>query len=339
MTIGLFPFNLGDYLTVANPTFTGNLTGGGGNINVKGGKLQLGGSDADASNTNWNIVQDGKFLKFQHDVGAGMIESFSVSTNAFDMGGKKVTSVASPTTGTDAATKEYVDNQVSAGFSPKAPVMAASTANVDIAVALSALDGYTLAANDRILLKDQTTASENGVYQLNATKIPVKVGPDSVKGSSVFVENGSTQNDYIFSTSVTDSWIAFSKVDTINPGTGLEKVGTTLNIKASGVTNAMLAGSIGWDKLSNTANVETATWATATGATTAISLQTRISDILAAIKLSRGTVAYNTSNTQTIAGAYTAAGEKNRTYRGDTSSGIPSTGLVIGDLYFEGSSI
>lgn len=49
----------------------------------------------------------------------------------------------------------------------KLPVAAASTGNVNVSSAPSAIDGVTLASGDRVLLKNQTTGSENGVYTFN----------------------------------------------------------------------------------------------------------------------------------------------------------------------------
>jgi phage-related tail fiber protein len=84
---------------------------------------------------------------------------------------KRIQAVADPTAATDAATKQYVDN-VAAGLNWKANVRAISTANVVIASALInglSMDGVTLATGDRVLLKDQTTASENGIYIVAAS--------------------------------------------------------------------------------------------------------------------------------------------------------------------------
>ena len=71
--------------------------------------------------------------------------------------------VATPTADSHAATKSYVDS-VQQGAYWKDAVNCASTANVDISSAPSSIDGVTLSADDRILLKDQTDSTENGVY-------------------------------------------------------------------------------------------------------------------------------------------------------------------------------
>ena len=71
-------------------------------------------------------------------------------------------SVATPTAAAHAVTKAYADSLVQ-GVHWKESCIAASTANVDISSAPSSIDGVTLSANARVLLKDQSTASQNGI--------------------------------------------------------------------------------------------------------------------------------------------------------------------------------
>lgn len=86
-------------------------------------------------------------------------------TAALDLASQKITSVADPTAAQDAATKNYVDAAIN-GLDWKANVRAATTANIASLAggAPNTLDGISLAANDRVLVKDQTTASQNGIY-------------------------------------------------------------------------------------------------------------------------------------------------------------------------------
>lgn len=74
---------------------------------------------------------------------------------------------ATPVATTDLATKAYVDS-VAVGLSVKTAVAAASTANVVSLSGTTTIDGVALIANDRVLLKDQTTTSQNGVYVIAA---------------------------------------------------------------------------------------------------------------------------------------------------------------------------
>lgn len=88
---------------------------------------------------------------------------------------------ADPATGLGAATKNYVDNLVT-GLKFKVNARAASVANVNIASAPSAVDGVTLAVNDRVVLKNQSTASQNGIYIFNGVGVAMTRALDGDTG-------------------------------------------------------------------------------------------------------------------------------------------------------------
>jgi hypothetical protein len=94
------------------------------------------------------------------------LSAFSAPTGDLAIGTNKLTGVKDPTNAQDAATKNYVDNTVN-GLDWKTPVRVASTANVATGSGLAngqVIDGITLATGDRVLLKNQSTAGENGIY-------------------------------------------------------------------------------------------------------------------------------------------------------------------------------
>lgn len=96
--------------------------------------------------------------------------------NGLDLNNQKIISVGGPTAGTDAATKDYVDN-VARGLSWKTSVRAATTAAAALATDFEAgdvLDGVALAAGDRILIKDQASGAENGIYVVNGSGVPTR---------------------------------------------------------------------------------------------------------------------------------------------------------------------
>jgi hypothetical protein len=87
------------------------------------------------------------------------------------MGGNKITGLGAPTAGSDAATKQYVDNAIE-GAKPKQAVRVATTANIDLSQDLEngdSIDGITLATGDRVLVKNQTDAEDNGIYVVVAS--------------------------------------------------------------------------------------------------------------------------------------------------------------------------
>ena len=113
----------------------------------------------------------------------------------------KLTGVAYPTADKDAATKKYVDD-MNNGRYWKDAVRVATTSNGNLPFLINGqlLDGVTLATGDRILAKQQTDASENGIYIVQATAGTAVRSDDLATGSAaaavaVFVEEGTANSD------------------------------------------------------------------------------------------------------------------------------------------------
>lgn len=160
-----------------------------------------------------------------------------------------------PTDANHAATKAYVDAARS-GLDVKASVRAATTAPVLIASGLEAgdvIDAVTLVAGDRVLVKDQSTASENGIYVVQASGAAVRatdangtVDTGTVSGGTfTFVEEGTDNGDagYVVSSNGTINvgvdamnWVQFSGTGQITAGDGMSKLGNTLNVNDDDVT-------------------------------------------------------------------------------------------------------
>lgn len=148
-----------------------------------------------------------------------------------------------PSGASDVATKNYVDSAVSSDIYWKEPVRVASTSNIDLASAPSSIDGVTLSTNDRVLVKDQSTASQNGLYVFAGSGSAMSRTSDcdsaaEINGAAVFVKEGSTNADQGFvqtaevvtvgSDSV--SWVQFTGLGQITAGDGLDKSGNTLSV-------------------------------------------------------------------------------------------------------------
>jgi phage-related tail fiber protein len=120
--------------------------------------------------------------------------------NGLDLQSQKITNLASPSSAADAVNKTYVDALVN-GLDWKASVRAASTATVTVASPGTTLDGVTLAANDRVLLKNQSTGSQNGIYVWTASGSPLTRATDAdadvevTANMTVFVEEGTVNAD------------------------------------------------------------------------------------------------------------------------------------------------
>lgn len=124
-------------------------------------------------------------------------------TGSVSLGNQTITSVGTPSNATDAANKSYVDTAIS-GLSSVykyRTVKVASVANIDTtAPGTSTFDGVAISSGDRILLKNQTTASQNGIYIFNGSFSFMTRATDSdvwdeLTGSMVYVDQGTTQLD------------------------------------------------------------------------------------------------------------------------------------------------
>ncbi len=201
------------------------------------------------------------------------------------------------------ANKAYVD-QVAQGLDTKPSCRVGTTANLSATYsngtagvgatltnsgtqAAFAVDGVTPTTNDRVLVKDQTTAAENGIYVLttvgsgSANWVLTRATPEDQPaelsgGSFIFIEEGTANGDngYVFTHTGAPTFgttaldvTQFSGAGQINAGAALTKSGNqmdvavddssveinadALRVKALGITNSMLAGSIDGAKIEN----------------------------------------------------------------------------------------
>ena len=216
-------------------------------------------------------------------VTAGKIDltgSFDFSSGTLQAG--------SPSASSDVANKSYVD-AVAQGLHFKDSVRAASTANLTLS-GTQTVDGISLSAGNRILVKNQSSAAENGIWVVAAGAWSRSGDMDAgseFPGAAFFVREGSVNADSGWvctndsNPSLGSDSIAFAQftgAGQITAGNGLSKSGNTLSVntdnssieissdslrvKALGISDAMLAGSIsagklagsiGNDKLSNSA--------------------------------------------------------------------------------------
>lgn len=116
--------------------------------------------------------------------------------------GHKLVSVTDPTSAQDVATKNYVDS-IAAGLSWKLAARVATTGAGTLASSFangSVIDGVTLATGDRILIKNQATGSENGIYVVQASGSPVRSTDANssttlTDNTAIFIEEGTVNAD------------------------------------------------------------------------------------------------------------------------------------------------
>ena len=170
------------------------------------------------------------------------LDQFAVPTAPVSMNGFALTSLPlNPTNPSDAASKSYVD-QNSAGLVAKGAAAVATTgANIAL-TGLQTIDGYTTLANDRVLVKDQTLAQNNGIYVASATAWTRATDMDAwaeVPQAYVFVTNGTINsasswvcNSAIGGTLGTTpiTWVQFSQQASVTAGAGLTRTGNSFDV-------------------------------------------------------------------------------------------------------------
>ena len=191
-----------------------------------------------------------KISDFDTGVQANRLDQMAAPTGSVSMNSQTITNLADPVNASDAASKSFVE-ATAQGLDVKDSCVAATTANITISTALNngdTLDGVTLSTNDRVLVKNQSTASENGIYVVGSSPAradDLAAGADAA-GFFTFVEQGTVNADNGFvCTSNKGSAVVgtnnltiaqFSGAGQITAGDGLDKSGNTLSVdlKANG---------------------------------------------------------------------------------------------------------
>ena len=196
----------------ANLTAIGNLATTDGNFIV-------------GSGSTW-VAETGSTARAS--LGLGTIST--QAANSVAISGGTITGLGAPSSGSDAATKTYVDDLVT-GLKTRIITRVATTANINLSNALEngdTLDGITLATGNKVLVKSQTDATENGIYNVVASGTATRdTDYDTVAelaGQLVIVQEGSTNADKIFlcttdnSGSIGSVNIVFTVVEPSNVG-------------------------------------------------------------------------------------------------------------------------
>jgi hypothetical protein len=238
--------------------------------------------------------------------------------------------VATPTDAAHIATKGYVDS-ARQGLDVKASVRVATTAAINLSTDLQAgdvIDGVTLVAGDRVLVKNQGTASENGIYVAVASGAASRSSDangtadtgELTSGTFTFVEAGTVNFDsgFVVSTDGTITvgttgitWTQFSGAGSFEAGDGLSKSGTQVNVNVTSNRTAITADAIdisanyvGQSSITTLGTITTGVWngtdvAVADGGTGASDAATARTNL--GIKTTAGAVTTTTSALARIA--------------------------------------
>ena len=169
------------------------------NLNTIGGLSNADGNFIVGSGSTW-VAEAGSTARAS--LGLGTIST--QAANSVAITGGTITGLGAPSSGSDAANKTYVDDLVT-GLKTRIITRVATTANINLSNALEngdTLDGITLATGNKVLVKDQTDATENGIYNVVASGAATRdTDYDTVAelaGQLVIVQEGSSNADKIF---------------------------------------------------------------------------------------------------------------------------------------------
>lgn len=161
--------------------------------------------------------------------------------NGVDLNGQRATNAADATGNADLVTLQQVNGLIR-GLSWKDEVRAASTANVTLATPGTTLDGVTLAANDRVLLKNQTAPAENGIYVWTASGSPLTRALDAdssteLNSATVSVMQGTANADTLWVQTADNPTVGTTAITwvAVGAGTGFSTAGAGLTSTGSTV--------------------------------------------------------------------------------------------------------
>ena len=214
-------------------------------------------------------ITHAKVSAFDTGVQTNRLDQLAAPTASVGLNSQKITGLADCTADSDAANKGYVDG-VAQGLDIKDSVKVATTANITLS-GTQTVDGVSLSADERVLVKDQSTATQNGIYLVKSGASWVRTddmaASSDASGAFTFIEQGSTYADVGFVCSSDKgsavvgtnnlAFTQFSGVAGVTAGNGIDKSGNeiSLDLKANGgcvIESTELAVDLGASSITGT---------------------------------------------------------------------------------------
>ena len=286
-------FTAGTITAALTGNVAGNVTG-----NVTGTVSSI------ANHTTTNLAEGTNLYYTDARVRLNRLDQLAAPTASVSLNSRNITNLLDPVNAQDAATKAYVDAARS-GLDVKDSVRAATTANITL-TATQTIDGVSVIAGNRVLVKNQTVGSANGIYVVAAGAWARSTDADTdaevSAGMFTFVEEGTVNADsgWVLTTNnpITVGTTAlvfaqFSGAGSIIAGAGLTKNGNTLDVGGTanritvGVDTVDIASTyVGQATITTLGTIGTGTWAATdvavahggTGASTAANARTNLAD-------------------------------------------------------------
>ena len=197
--------------------------------------------------TNHTGVQTASTISdFDTQVRTSRLDQMAAPSSAVAFGSQRITALADPSSGTDAANKNYVDASISTGNN-KGSARVVATTNLTLAAPGATIDGVTMASSDIVLLIGQSAGAENGLYIWSGASSALvrttnaDTSAEVKSGLFVFVTEGTANADNGYTLVTNDpitlgttalSFIQTSGAGQITAGTGMTKTGNVLNVAA-----------------------------------------------------------------------------------------------------------
>lgn len=185
---------------------------------------------------------------FDTQVRTSRLDQMAAPTAAVGLNSQRITSLADPSSGTDAANKQYVDNARAGIAGVKDPVRVATQSNVTLSGPGASVDGVTLSNGDRFLAAGQSTGSQNGIYVFNGSGSAATRATDADStgevqdGTLVAVSEGTYAGAQYIQTATpsgapgswTQTWIVYNTAgNSYTAGAGLTLTGSTFDVVAA----------------------------------------------------------------------------------------------------------